>query len=73
MIKRAGGKRERKMSRRDQWIESLEGDKKRIYLEYGSPTGRYREEAMGIVVEKWVYADTNKTFTFKGNNLIHEH
>lgn len=64
------GKRERRLTRVNAWIASLEGDKKRIYDRYGHPSGRYREESMGAVVEKWVYSDIKKTFTFRGNKLI---
>jgi hypothetical protein len=66
----AKGKRGRRLSRMEGWVASLEGDKARIYKRYGHPPGRYREEAMGTVVEKWVYPDKGKTFVFKGNKLI---
>jgi hypothetical protein len=66
----ARGKRGRRLTRIDVWISGLEGDKKRIYERYGHPSGRYREESMGTVVEKWVYSDKGKTFTFKGNKLV---
>ncbi len=64
------GKRGRRLTRTEGWVASLEGDKERIYKRYGHPRGRYREEAMGTVVEKWVYPDKGKTFVFKGNKLI---
>jgi hypothetical protein len=64
-------KRERRMSRMDLWVRGLEGDKKRIYMKYGHPSGRIREEAMGTVIEKWTYLDPDKTFCFKGDKLIH--
>lgn len=66
----AKGKRGRRLTRMEGWVASLEGDKERIYNRYGHPHGRYREEAMGTVVEKWVYPDKGKTFVFKGNKLI---
>ena len=66
----ARGKRGRRLTRVDAWVSGLEGDKKRIYERYGHPSGRYREESMGSVVEKWVYSDKGKTFTFKGNKLV---
>ena len=67
------GRRERRLSRKEKWIEGLEGDRKRIYQKYGSPPTRYREEAMGTVIEKWVYPDAGKTFAFRGNNLVYGH
>jgi hypothetical protein len=66
----ARGRRGRRLSRMEGWVASLDGDKERIYKRYGHPPGRYREEAMGTVVEKWVYPDKGKTFVFKGNKLI---
>jgi hypothetical protein len=63
-------KRERKAERMTNWIEGLEGDKARIYELYGYPSGKYREEVMGTVVERWVYPDHGVTFKFKGNKLI---
>ncbi len=63
-------KRERKIERRTNWIEGLKGDKARIYELYGYPSGKFREETMGTVIEKWVYPDHGVTFKFKGNNLI---
>jgi hypothetical protein len=64
------GKRGRRLTRVDAWVAGLDGDKKRIYERYGHPSGRYREESMGTVVEKWVYSGKSKTFTFKGNKLV---
>ena len=66
----ARGKRGRRLTRVDAWVSGLEGDKKRIYERYGHPSGRYRQESMGSVVEKWVYSDQGRTFTFKGNRLV---
>jgi hypothetical protein len=66
------GKRERKQARMEAWVAGLEGDKKRIYAQYGHPSSRYREDVMGTVVEKWVYAGSGKIFTFKGNKLIRQ-
>jgi hypothetical protein len=66
----AKGKRGRRLTRVDAWVAGLEGDKKRIYEKYGHPSGRYRQESMGSVVEKWVYSDKGKTFTFKGDKLV---
>lgn len=65
-------KREKRAFRIKMWIRGLRGDKKRIHSEYGYPSGRYREEVMGEVTETWVYAEEQKKFTFKGNNLIRE-
>jgi len=62
-------KRERKVERRTNWIEGLEGDKARIYELYGYPSGKYREEVMGTVVERWVYPEHGVTFKFKGKKL----
>ena len=62
-------KRERRVERRTNWVEGLEGDKARIYELYGYPSGKYREEAMGTVVERWVYPEHGVTFKFKGNKL----
>ena len=62
-------KRERKVERRTNWVEGLEGDKARIYELYGYPSGKYREEVMGTVVERWVYPEHGVTFKFKGNKL----
>ncbi len=64
------GKRGRRLTRVDAWVAGLEGDKKRIYEKYGHPSGRYRQESMGAVVEKWVYSDQGKTFTFRGDKLV---
>jgi hypothetical protein len=63
-------KHERRIERRDNWIGGLEGDKARIFELYGYPSGRYREEVMGTVIERWVYPDQGVTFKFKGNTLI---
>ena len=62
-------KRERRVERRNNWIEGLEGDKARIYELYGYPSGKYREEVMGAVIERWVYPEHGMTFKFKGNKL----
>jgi hypothetical protein len=62
-------KRERRVERRTNWVEGLEGDKARIYEAYGYPSGKYREEAMGTVIERWVYPEHGVTFKFKGNKL----
>ena len=62
-------KHDRKVERRTNWIEGLEGDKARIYELYGYPSGKYREEAMGTVIERWVYPEHGVTFKFKGNKL----
>ncbi|MGD8628224.1 MAG: hypothetical protein PVH52_04020 [bacterium] len=62
-------KHERKVERRNNWIEGLEGDKARIYELYGYPSGKYREEVMGAVIERWVYPEHGVTFKFKGNKL----
>ena len=62
-------KRERKVERRTNWIEGLEGDKARIYELYGYPSGKYREEVMGTVIERWVYPEHGVTFKFKGKKL----
>lgn len=66
----ARGKRGRRLAREEAWVIGLEGDKKRIYERYGHPSGRYRQESMGVVLEKWVYSDKNKTFTFRGDKLV---
>jgi hypothetical protein len=63
-------KRERKVERINNWVEGLEGDKAKIYELYGYPSGKYREEAMGTVIERWVYPEHGVTFKFKGNKLI---
>ena len=63
-------KRERKAERMTNWVEGLDGDKARIYELYGYPSGKYREEVMGTVVERWVYPEHGVTFKFKGNKLI---
>ena len=63
-------KHERRIERRDNWIGGLEGDKARIFELYGYPSGKYREEVMGTVIERWVYPDQGVTFKFKGNTLI---
>jgi hypothetical protein len=62
-------KRERRVERRGNWVEGLKGDKARIYELYGYPSGKYREEVMGTVVERWVYPEHGVTFKFKGNKL----
>jgi hypothetical protein len=62
-------KRERRVERRTNWIKGLEGDKARIYELYGYPSGKYREEVMGTVVERWVYPEHGVTFKFKGGRL----
>ncbi len=66
------GKRERRLFRLQRWAKSLKGDKKRIYETYGFPTGRYREDVMGEVVEKWTYLSKGVEFTFKEGKLIKE-
>ena len=63
-------KRERKVERMTNWVDSLEGDRARIYELYGYPSGKYREEVMGTVIERWVYPEHGVTFKFKGNKLI---
>ena len=62
-------KHDRKVERRTNWIEGLEGDKARIYELYGYPSGKYREEVLGTVVERWVYPEHGITFKFKGSKL----
>lgn len=62
-------KHDRKVERRTNWIEGLEGDKARIFDLYGYPSGKYREEVMGTVIERWVYPEHGVTFKFKGNKL----
>ena len=62
-------KRERRVERRTNWVEGLEGDRARIYELYGYQSGKYREEVMGTVVERWVYPEHGVTFKFKGNKL----
>lgn len=62
-------KRERRIERRDNWIDGLEGDKARIFDLYGYPAGKYREEVMGVVIERWVYPEHGVTFKFKDNKL----
>jgi hypothetical protein len=64
------GKRGRRLSRVDAWVQGLEGDKKRIFDRYGHPSGRRREMKMGDVIEIWVYSGQNRTFRFKGNRLV---
>lgn len=66
----ARGKRGRRLTRIDAWVAGLEGDKKKVFEKYGHPSGRYREEKMGTVIETWVYAGANKKFRFKGNRLV---
>jgi len=66
----ARGRRGRRLSRIDAWVAGLTGDKKRIYEEYGHPSGRFRHEVMGTVTEEWVYAGRNKTFRFRGDHLL---
>jgi|GEM_PF-6227697 len=51
------------------WAALLKGDMKDVYGTYGAPSTRYRESTMGRVVEKWVYADKGKEFSFEGGKL----
>ncbi|HVP57641.1 MAG TPA: hypothetical protein VMU02_06050, partial [bacterium] len=37
---------------------------------YGAPSTRYRESTMDRVVEKWVYADLGKVFSFEDGKLV---
>ena len=67
----AKGKRGRRLTRVDAWVAGLEGDKKKVFEKYGHPSGRYREEKMGTIIETWVYEGTDKKFRFKGNRLVH--
>lgn len=65
-------KRERKTARIKNWISGLKGDKESIHREYGYPSGRYRQEVMGRVIEKWTYSEKGKTFIFEGSKIVDE-
>jgi hypothetical protein len=63
-------KHDRRVERRTNWREGLEGDKARTYEIYGYPSGKIREEVMGTVTERWVYPEQGVTIKFKGNKII---
>jgi hypothetical protein len=52
------------------WAALLKGDMKGVYDTYGAPSTRYRESTMGRVVEKWIYADQGKEFSFEDGKLV---
>jgi hypothetical protein len=52
------------------WASLLKGDMKEVYDTYGVPSARYRESTMGRVVEKWIYSDKGKEFSFEDGKLI---
>jgi hypothetical protein len=52
------------------WAALLKGDMKEVYDTYGAPSTRYRESTMGRVIEKWIYADQSKEFSFQDGKLM---
>jgi len=52
------------------WIRSLAGDRARVLDETGFPVFRYRESALGRVVEYWTYPSLHRTYVFEGDRLL---
>jgi hypothetical protein len=69
-LRLAKGKHGRKMWRTNYWVNSLEGDKAKIFDSYGMPSSRYREEAMGRVEETWTYLEQGLEIVFHGDKIV---
>ena len=63
------GKRGRRLFKTAYWAAGLTGDMKRIYDSHGYPSSRYREQKVGVVLEKWTYLEAGRQFVFRGNKL----
>jgi hypothetical protein len=63
------GKHGRKMWRTNYWVNSLTGDKAKVFDSYGMPSSRYREETMGRVEETWTYLEQGLEIVFSGDNI----
>lgn len=63
------GKRGRRLFKTAYWAAGLKGDMKEVYKAYGYPSSRYREEKVGIVLEKWTYLEEGRQFVFRGGKL----
>jgi hypothetical protein len=69
-LRLAKGKHGRKMWRTNYWVNSLEGDKAKIFDSYGMPSSRYREETMGRVEETWTYLEQGLEIVFHGDKIV---
>jgi hypothetical protein len=69
-LRLAKGKHGRKMWRAARWVDSLTGDKAKVFDSWGMPSSRYREETLGRVVEMWTYHDQGVEITFEGDKII---
>lgn len=58
------GKGGRRALRYANLVDKWEGDKRRVYEEYGFPVHRLREYAYGRVTEHWTYYEKGKEFVF---------
>ncbi len=63
------GRRGRRLFKTAYWAAGLTGDMKRIYDSHGYPSSRYREQKVGVILEKWTYLETGRQFTFRGDRL----
>ena len=63
---------ERRQFRIKWWAAHLTDDMRDVYDEYGYPSSRYREEAMGRLVERWTYIKQGRRFAFKDGQLVEE-
>ena len=67
------GKRNRKNVRHLTLAEELQGDKKKVYQEFGYTPHRLRFAAAGRITERWIYYDKGLFFLFnEDSNLIEQ-
>lgn len=63
------GKRGRRLFKTAYWAAGLTGDMKEIYDSYGYPSSRFREQKVGVVLEKWTYLEAGRQFIFRDDKL----
>ena len=67
------GKRYRKNVRHLTLAEELQGDKKKVYQEFGYTPHRLRFDAAGQITERWIYYDQGLLLLFdEDSNLIEQ-
>jgi hypothetical protein len=69
-LRLARGKHGRRMWRTSYWVNSLTGDKARVFDSYGMPSSRYREDILGRVEETWTYLEQGVEITFHGDKIV---
>jgi hypothetical protein len=63
------GRHARRLFKTAYWAAGLTGDMKDIYETYGYPSSRYREEKVGVILEKWTYLEDGRQFIFRDDRL----